>query len=157
MKRPIRSLSYPVDVEAERDLISIFITGRCQILTYHAVSGCEFFVSEHRIILHALAELDEENVRKSRKALIRQLEKTGKSSPNVLSALEAIPQESVSESKLQTLRKRIVDCDIGRRLIHRLENTTRWLADGDIDSEKFLQWTTDALVELKEFALLKRV
>lgn len=154
MKRLTRTLSYPVDIDAERIFLSAFLAGSYRMDRDHVLSCDYLFTSEHRIILYAIMELDAEDILISRSELIRHLEQTGEMSPAVMSALDAVPSESISEDRMQTVRRRIIDCSIGRRLIHRLENTTLWLAEGDIDSEKFLQWTHDCLIELhfgKEF------
>lgn len=154
MFRHKRALSYPVDLEAERAFISAFLNGNYRMDGYHALSCNYFFAPEHRIIIYAIMELDSGSILISREELIRQLEKTGEMSPAVRSALDAVTDKLISEGEINIVRDRIIDCSICRSLVDRLSNTTCWLADGDIGSEKLLQWTHDCLLELhngKEF------
>lgn len=143
-------LSYPIDVVAERSYIAAFLTGNYRMVMAHALSCSFFYAPEHKIIIYAIMELDAEHIRISRKELVLQLERTGEMSSAVKNALDAVTDELIPEDRMKIVRGRLIDCYTGRALIHRMENTTLWLADGDINYEKFLLWTHDAIVELNE-------
>ena len=149
MKHTTRQVTYPIDIDAERAFISAFLSGNYNMDQYHALTCNDFFTPEHKVILYAIMELDSDHIRISKEECVRQLERTGEISTAVLSALDAIEYKLISEDEIQIIRRRILDCAIGRRLIDRLIDTTSWLAEGDINSEQFLQWTLDCLNELQ--------